>query len=65
MFPRFLSSLAAGKSLAPTTRDVFLSEKFLGCRFLSLSFDVPVESEIYSEGDNDDAIHDADDPQRI
>ena len=38
---------------------------FGGCRFPLSLFDVPVEAEIYSEGDNDDAIHDADDPKGI
>jgi hypothetical protein len=40
-------------------------EMFFGCRFLPFPFDVPVESGIHSEGDNDHAIHDADDPQGI
>ena len=47
-------------------RRLELVEKcFFGCRFLSSLFDVPVETEIHSEGDNDHAIHDADDPQGI
>ena len=40
-------------------------ELFFCCRFNASPFDVPVESGIHSEGDNDHAIHDADDPQGI
>jgi hypothetical protein len=40
-------------------------KEYVGCRFLRSLFDVPVESGIHSEGDNDYAIHDADDPQGI
>ena len=40
-------------------------KKNIGCRFRCSLFDVPVETEIHSEGDNDHAIHDADDPQGI
>ena|SRR5579859_1810858 len=73
LLPRHAGSKTRGllKGKEPLSSDrgviwnVFLSEKFLGCRFLSLSFDVQVESEIHSEGDKDDAIHDADDPQGI
>jgi hypothetical protein len=46
-------------------RLVSIDFKKNGCRFLSSLFDVPVESGIHSEGDNDHAIHDADDPQWI
>ena len=60
----FLITLGGPRAHNHCVENIFAG-RFFGCRFLSSLFDVPVESEIHSEGDNDDAIHDADDPQGI